>query len=167
MKGYLKTIALLVAAVIYVPLVIDWFMPGHGLHQATVALGGYGPDALRPLSDFFLWDWLVRLIGWNLRGLGTLSMFGALVTLGLVAFLADRAARGVSSLSTGLVCAAFIVTPGFLRAATRPDPLMTLLAVPLVGLASLAWALTKSGDIRPKSFEVENRRQLKLQESTK
>lgn len=150
MKNYLKTVALLVAAVIYVPLVTDWFMPGNGLHQTTVALGGYGPDALRPLSDFFLWDQLVRLIGWDLLGLGTLSMFGALVSLGLVAFLADRAARGALSLPTGLVCAAFIVTPGFLRAATRPDPLMTLLAVPLVGFASLAWALTKSGH-EPKS----------------
>ena len=148
MKDYLKTVALLVAAVIYVPLVIDWLMPGNGLHQATVALGGYGPDALQPLSDFFIWDMLVRLIGWDLRGLGTLSMFGALVTLGLVAFLADRAARGVSSLSTGLVCAAFLATPGFLRAATRPDPLMALLAVSLTGLASLVWALTKSGHER-------------------
>ena len=145
MRHYLKTVALLVAAVIYVPLVIDWFMPGHGLHQATVALGGYGPDALRPLSDFFLWDWLVRLIGWDLRGLGTLSMFWALVSLGLIAFIADRATRGASSLPTGLVCAAFIVTPGFLRAATRPDPLMALLAVPLTGIASLVWLLTKSG----------------------
>ena len=145
MKDYLKTVALLVAAVIYVPLVIDWFMPGNGLHQATVALGGYGPDALRPLSDYFLWDMLVRLIGWDLRGLGTLSMFGALVSLGLIAFLADRAARGGSSLSTGLVCAAFLATPGFLRVATRPDPLMTLLSVSLTGLASLVWALTKSG----------------------
>ena len=145
MKGYLKTVALLVAAVIYVPLVIDGLQPGNGLHQAAVALGGYGPDALRPLSDFFLWDQLVRLIGWNLRGLGTLSMFLALVSLGLIAYSADRAARGVSPLSTGLVCAAFIITPGFLRAATRPDPLMALLAVSLAGLASLVWALTKSG----------------------
>ena len=145
MKNYLKTVALLVAAVIYVPLVTDWFMPGNGLHQTTVALGGYGPDALRPLGEFFFWDMLVRLIGWNLCGLGTLSMFGALVSLGLVAVLADRAARGVSSLSTELVCAAFLATPGFLRAATRPDPLMALLAVPLAGLASLAWVLTKSG----------------------
>ena len=145
MKDYLKTVALFVAAVIYVPLVIDWLMPGNGLHQATVALGGYGPDALRPLGEFFLWDMLVRLIGWDLCGLGTLSMFGALVSLGLVAFLADTAVRGASPLSTGLVCAAFVVTPGFLRAATRPDPLMALLAVSLAGLASLVWALTKSG----------------------
>ena len=153
MKGYLKTVALLVAAVIYVPLVIDWFMPGNGLHQATVALGGYGRDALRPLSDYALWDMLVRLIGWDLLGLGTLSMFGALVSLGLVAFLADRSARGVSSLSTGLLCAAFIVTPGFLRAATRPDPLMALLAVPLAGLAFFVWALAKSGH-EPKARRI-------------
>lgn len=145
MKGYLKTLALLVAAVIYVPLVIDWFMPGNGLHQTTVALGGYGPDALRPLSDSFLWDQMVRLIGWNLHGLGTLSMFGALVSLGLIAYSADRAARGVSSLSTGLVCAAFIVTPGFLRAAARPDPLMVILTVLLSGFAPLVWLLTKPG----------------------
>ena len=145
MKRYLKTTALLAAAIIYVPLVIDWFMPGNGLHQSTVALGGYGPDALRPLSEFFLWDMLVRLIGWDLRGLGTLSLFWALVSLGLVASLADRATRGVPPLSTGLVCAAFIATPGFLRAATRPDPLMTLLAVPLAGLAFILRFRTRSG----------------------
>ena len=145
MKGHLKTVALLVAALIYVPLVIDWLMPGSGLHLATVALGGYGSDALRPLSDLFLWDLLVRLIGWDLRGLGTLSMFWALVSLGLIAYSADRATRGVSPLSTGLVCAAFVVTPGFLRAATRPDPLMVILAVLLLGFAPLVWLLTKSG----------------------
>ena len=155
MRQYFKTCVLLVAAVIYVPLVIDWLMPGNGLHQATVALGGYGPDALRPLSDFFIWDRLVRLIGWDLRGLGTLSMFWSLVSLGLVAFLAERAARGASSLATGLVCVAFIVTPGFLRAATRPDSLMVLLAVPLAGLASLVWTLTKS------SHETKTKRSLR------
>lgn len=145
MKDYLKTVALLVAAVIYVPLVVDCCVPGSGLHQATVALGGYGPDALRPLSEYALWDLLVRLIGWDLRGLGTLSMFGALVSLGLVAYIADRATRNASSLSTGLFCAAFLATPGFLRAATRPDPLMLLLAIPLTGIASLVWLLKKSG----------------------
>ena len=145
MRNYLKTCALLAAAVIYVPLVTDWLMPGNGLHQATVVLGGYGSDALRPLGDFCLWDLQVRLIGWDLRGLGALSMFWALVSLGLVACVADRATHGVSSLSTGLLCAAFIATPGFLRAATRPDPLMALLAVLLAGFALLMWILTKSG----------------------
>lgn len=145
MKSFSKTFALLAAAVIYVPLVVDCCLPGNGLHQAAVALGGYGPAALRPLGDFGLWDLLVRLIGWDLGGLGTLSMFWALVSLGLVAYNADRVAHGVSSLSTGLLCAAFIATPGFLRAATRPDPLMALLAVPLAGLVPLMRIVAKSG----------------------
>lgn len=145
MRQLVKTAALLVAAVVYVPLVIDWCMPGNGLHQATVALGGYGPDALRPFSCFFVWDPLVRLIGWNLHGLGMLSMFAALVSLGLIAYSADRIAYGNAPLSTGLVCAAFIVTPGFLQAATRPDPLMTLLVFPLIGLVILVHLLTEPG----------------------
>ena len=145
MRRIVKTLALLAAAVVYVPLVIDWCAPGHGFHQAAVALGGYGPAALRPFADFFLWDRLVRLIGWDLQGLGTVSMFGALVTLGLVAYCANRIAHGALPLSTGLVCAAFVATPGLLRAATRPDSLMVLLPVPLLGLALLMRLLAKSG----------------------
>ena len=45
--------------------------------------------------------------------------------------------------------------------------LFSVLIYELVGPALTKWALTKSGDIRPKSFEVENRRQIKLQESSK
>ena len=142
MRRFAKTAALLVAAVVYVPLIIDWCMPGDGLHQAAVALGGYGPDALRPFTDFFLWDLLVRLVGWDLQGLGTLSMFAALVSLGLIAYGADRIADGNAPFSTGLVCAAFIATPGLLRAATRPDPLFVILLAPLAGLAFLIWLLT-------------------------
>ena len=141
MSRLVKTAALLVAALVYVPLVIDWCMPGQGLHQATVALGGYGP-APHPFGDFFLWDQMVRLIGWDLQGLGTLSMLGALISLGLIAYISDRITDGCASLSTGLVCAAFIATPGLLRAATRPDPLMVILIVPLAGLALLIWLLT-------------------------
>lgn len=142
MRHYFKTLVLLVAAVVYAPLVIDWRMPGHGLHQATVALGGFGPDAFCPFSDFFLWDLLVRWIGWDLHGLGILSMVGALVTLGLIAYIANRITYGCALLSTGLVCAAFIATPGLLRAATRPDPLMVILIFPLAGVALLIWLLT-------------------------
>ena len=142
MRHYFKTLVLLVAAVIYAPLVIDWCMPGHGLHQATVALGGFGPEAFCPFSDFFLWDLLVCWIGWDLHGLGILSMVGALVSLGLIAYIANRITDGCALLSTGLVCAAFIATPGLLRAATRPDPLLVLLIAPLAGLALLIWLLT-------------------------
>ena len=142
MRHYFKTLVLLVAAVVYAPLVIDWCMPGHGLHQATVALGGFGPDAFCPFSDFFFWDLLVRWIGWDLHGLGILSMVGALVSLGLIAYIANRITDGCAVLSTGLVCAAFIATPGFLRAATRPDPLLVILIAPLAGLALLIWLLT-------------------------
>lgn len=138
---FFKTAALFVAAVVYAPLVIDWCSSGSGLHQATVVLGGYGPE-MRPFSDFFLWDLLVRWIGWDLHGLGILSMVGALVTLGLIAYIANRITYGCASLSTGLVCAAFIATPGLLRAATRPDPLLVILIVPLAGLALFIWLLT-------------------------
>lgn len=142
MRHYFKTLVLLVAAVIYAPLVIDWCMPGHGLHQATVALGGFGPEAFCPFSGFFLWDLLVRWIGWDLHGLGILSMVGALVSLVFVAYIANRITDGCAVLSTGLVCAAFIATPGLLRAATRPDPLLVILIAPLAGLALLIWLLT-------------------------
>lgn len=142
MRHMVKTAVLLVAALIYAPLIIDWRMPGHGLHQATVALGGFGPDAFCPFSDFFLWDLLVRWIGWDLHGLGILSMVGALVVLGLVAYIANRITYGCASLSTGLVCAAFIATPGLLRAATRPDPLLVILIAPLAGVALFIWLLT-------------------------
>ena len=145
MRRIVKTAVLLLAAVVYVPLVIDWYTPGNGLHQATVALGGYGTDVVRPFTDFLLWDMLVRLIGWNLHGLGTLSMVAALIALGLVAYSANRIACGSSFLSTGLVSVAFVVTPGFLRAATRPDPLMVLLASPLIGIALLTYLLTEPG----------------------
>lgn len=144
-RRFVKTAALFVAAVVYVPLVTDWCSPGNGLHQATVALGGYGADAFHPFTDFHLWDLLVRLIGWDLHGLGVLSMVAALVALGLVVYSANRIAYGTSSLSTGLVSAAFVVTPGFLRAATRPDPLMVLLVAPLIGIAFLSYLLTKPG----------------------
>lgn len=142
MRCIFKTLALLAASVVYAPLVIDWCMPGHGLHQATVALGGFGPDAFCPFTDFFLWDQMVRLIGWNLHGLGILSMVGALVSLGLIAYIADRITDDFALLSTWLVCAAFIATPGLLRAATRPDPLLVILIPPLAGLALLIWLLT-------------------------
>lgn len=142
MRHYFKTLVLLVAAVIYAPLVIDWCMPGHGLHQTTVALGGFGPEVFCPFSGFFLWDLLVRWIGWDLHGLGILSMVGALVSLGFVAYIANRITDGCAVLSTGLVCAAFIATPGLLRAATRPDPLLVILIAPLAGLALLIWLLT-------------------------
>ena len=142
---FIKTAALLLAAVVYVPLVTDWYTPGNGLHQVTVALGGYGTDVVRPFTDFLLWDMLVRLIGWNLHGLGTLSMVAALIALGLVVYSANRIAYGSSFLSTGLVFVAFVVTPGFLRAATRPDPLMVLLVSPLIGIALLTHLLTEPG----------------------
>ena len=136
-----RTAVLLVAAAVYIPLVIDWCAPGYGLHQATIALGGYGPDVLRDAGGT-IWGFLVRRIGWNLRGLGTLSMIGALISLGLIAYIADRIMHGFMPLATGLLCAAFVFTPGFLRAATRPDPLMVIVIVPLAGLAILTWLLT-------------------------
>lgn len=142
MRRMAKTAVLFVAALVYAPLIIDWCMPGNGLHQATVALGGFGPDAFCPFSDFFLWDLLVRRIGWDLHGLGILSMVGALVTLGLIAYIANRVTDGCAVLSTGLVCAAFIATPGLLRAATRPDPLLVILIAPLAGSALFIWLLT-------------------------
>ena len=45
--------------------------------------------------------------------------------------------------------------------------LFSVLVYELVGPALTKMALTKSGDIRPKSFEVENRRKLKLEQAGK
>ena len=45
--------------------------------------------------------------------------------------------------------------------------LFSVLVYELVGPALTKMALTRSGDIRPKSFEVENRRKLKLEQAGK
>lgn len=159
---FVKTVVLLAAAIVYVPLVIDWCAPGQGLHQATIVLGGCGSDIYQA-SGATHWGSLVRWIGWNLRGLGTLSMLGALVSLGLIAISVDmimvrtvfnarffRDANheliDVASLSVVLVSAAFVVEPGLLRAATRPDPLMVVLVAPLLSMMLAVRILTEPGD---------------------
>ena len=45
--------------------------------------------------------------------------------------------------------------------------LFSVLIYELVGPALTKMALTKAGDIKPKSFEVENRRKLKLESARK
>ena len=45
--------------------------------------------------------------------------------------------------------------------------LFSVLVYELVGPAMTKWALTKAGDIQPKSAEVINRRQIKLEKAAK
>ena len=90
-------------------------------------------------------------------------MLGALVSLGLIAISVDmimvrtvfnvRFLRDanhelidVASLSVVLVSAAFVVEPGLLRAATRPDPLMVVLVAPLLGVMLAVRILTEPSD---------------------
>lgn len=143
-----------VAAVLYIVLIADWCVPGYGLHLAAVVLGGHG-QVETPLSWFTPWGPLVRFIGWDVRGLGVLSAFGALCCVGLVSFMAEHILTAALNrakrlelrpdeflpqdvpLATALTALAFVLTPGFLRAATTVDPLLPLLAVFLFGLTIL------------------------------
>lgn len=156
---YLKAVALTMAAALYIPLVSDWCAPGLGLHEAVKALGG-APGAVYPP----LWAALVRYIGRDIVGLGTLSMLEALLCVAVLMVLAedlvayairlaqkrltrsDASFAGVKSAAIVLTAAAFVLTPGFLRAATRIGPLMELILLPLAALTLVIQVVTTVAD---------------------
>lgn len=150
----IKTAVLGAAAVLYTVLIADWCVPGYGLHQAAVALGGFGRDGAA-FASHTPWGFLVRRIGWDVHLLGALSAFGALFCAGLIALMAERIITmaihrgkrlGVeedefrlnAQFATLVVILSFVLTPGLLRAATTVGPFMFLLIFPLSGLAILA-----------------------------
>lgn len=152
MKIRLKPAVTAVAAVFLAVVAADWCPPGQGLHCAAVALGGY--DALVDL-DPSLWSFFVIFIGWRVRLLGFFSMVLALVALAgvirtagdIFGFVIAKANlkdppgtnryRGLRAAAIILSAAAFVLTPGFLLAATRVDPLMMSLALGAWGVALL------------------------------
>ena len=95
----IKAAVAIAAALLCFGLVRDWVQPGAGLHAAAVALGFWGRAAapriapalqLASLGGYenggstVLWAWLVRLIGWDVRGLGMLSAAAGLAGAWLV-----------------------------------------------------------------------------------
>jgi len=140
-----------VAACFYVPFVADWCEPGLGLQQAAMALG-----ELPGVSHPWFWSGIVRFVGRNVSWLGTVSMVSAFVNVLLVAALAgllvdaalremrrrvslsDEEADGLRRRAEFLTSLAFVLTPGFFRAATHVSPLHSLLIPFLVGLLFLA-----------------------------
>jgi len=152
---FIKAVVMAMAAALYIPLVVDWCVPGAGLHEAVKALGDAAGTAHPPL-----WAVLVRMVGRDVAGLGTLSMLAALLCLATILIMAEdlvacaiRLARkrvtktdasyaGVRIGAVGLTGLAFLLTPGFLRAATRIGPLMSLLLPSLVALALTVHVLT-------------------------
>ena len=147
------------AAFLYCPLLVDWCVPGEGLHLACRALHGSEGAWLR----FPLWSALVRLAGHDVRALGCISLGSALLAVALlsavfgrVLSLAVRKAEvfgvrneftWVENAALALVGAAFAFTPGLLLAATRVSPLMTALLPPLAALALVLEVAT--GDVEP------------------
>ena len=78
----IKAAVAIAAALLCFGLVRDWVQPGAGLHQACVALGGGTSEQAH--WHLALWAWLVRLIGWDVRGLGMLSAAAGLAGAWLV-----------------------------------------------------------------------------------
>ena len=166
----IKTAVLCTAAVLYIILIADWCVPGYGLHQAAVALGGFGRDGVAFTSPT-PWGFLVRCIGWNVHMLGALSAFGALFCAGLIALMAERIItvaihrakrleleedefRLDTQFATVLTVLSFILTPGFLRAATTVGPFLFLLAFPLSGLAILVRFLVNRTELSIQQFRA-------------
>lgn len=145
-----KTAVMGMSAVLYVSLATDRCEPGIGLSQAAVALGLEDGAATPPV-----WGALVRWVGRDIAGIGTISLVSALVCLGLLLVaVGDFFARarqtaergrsggcdffGVEAAGVSLTACAFVFAPGFLDAATHVGPSMTLLVAPLLALLLLA-----------------------------
>ena len=147
-----KTKVTIAAATLFLILSADWCSPGPGLHQAAVALGGYGSIVkIRPS----IWGFFVQLIGWDVRGLGTLSLVAGLICTTLYSVIVGDLIRyalglaklkcvpgthrydGITSSVSVLAGASFLFTPGLLMAATRVDPLLIALSLILGALVIL------------------------------
>lgn len=133
----IKTAVMLLTAVFFIVLIDDWSLAGAGVHLA-VGIALDDPS----IAGWTIWARLVEKAGLNIAGLGSISVWGMIACVGLVAVIAENllAAAGVENrwsrkLAVLLTSLAFVATPGFLRAATRIDPLMISLVLPFVGFA--------------------------------
>lgn len=143
-----KWAVMIMAACFYLPLAVDWFPPGDGLHLAVVWLGGV--EGVRALPT---WGWLVRQAGKDIGALTGISVCAGIVCAWFAAAIAgvvfDAAVRrakakgvtddvGLAWVRNGAVLLSglsFVLTPGFLAGATRVSPLM----VGFVPLLAVAW----------------------------
>ena len=151
----IKAAVAIAAALLCFGLVRDWVQPGAGLHQACVALGATGGAAgVRALP---LWTWLVRMIGWNVRGLGMLSAAAGLAGAWLVYLTGKvvfahyvekmKTAKGVAGELWYVLIPTYssmIAAYAYLGAVSGGgfSPLTTWAIVPLLGVycAAVAWS---------------------------
>lgn len=154
-----KWAIIIVAAVLFLALSVDWVAPGSGARLAVEWLGG----VRQPSEVFPLWGWLVRHAGRDIVALGWISLGAGLVCVWLVAMIfgsifgaAVRKARDggsedearkyliVENAAVLIAALSFALTPGLLRAATRVSPLMTSLA-PLLAIVAILVAVLAGG----------------------
>lgn len=151
----LKFLLMYLAVMLFYPLLADWFEPGIGLHQAACWLG-LGEDK----SCYFpLWGKCIQLTKGDVEMMGMISLGSAILMVALVATIFSdlleiavfkvRAAGGkrtpplVKEMVVGLTVAAFVLTPGFLLAAIRISPLMTVLIPPTAAVALVVHELAR------------------------
>lgn len=151
----LKFLLMYLAVMLFYPLLVDWCEPGIGLHQAACWLG-LGEDRV---CHFPLWGKCIQLSKGDVELMGLISLGSAVLMVALVATIfsdlleiAVRKARTtggkrtpplVKELIVGLTVAAFVLTPGFLLAAVRISPLMTVLIPPTVAVALVVHELAR------------------------
>lgn len=155
-----KWAVVLAAALLFVPLAVDWVSPGVGARLAAEWLGSTAEQARRHWTMFPLWGWLVRLAGKDVRALGWISIGAGLCCAWLVAVIVgtlfgaavrgakaggakeeERNYAGAESAAVLLAGLGFALTPGLLIAATRVSPLMVALVPPLAALALVVWVV--------------------------
>lgn len=151
----LKFLLMYLAVMLFYPLLVNWCEPGIGLHQAACWLGLSEDKA----CHFPLWGKCIQLTKGDVTLMGMISLGSAVLMVALIAtifsdlleiaVLKVRAAGGkrtpplVKELVVGLTVAAFVLTPGFLLAAVRISPLMTVLIPPTAAVALVVHELAR------------------------
>lgn len=145
-----KWVVVLAAALFFLQQSVDWCAPTKELHLAASWLGLNDAG----LNLFPFWGFCVRLAGADVVRLGWISVWSAMLVVtcllsafgDLLAFVNQRknekTAEGgyreyarIEGMTLLLSTAAFVFTPGFLAAATRVSPLMTVLLPPAAAFA--------------------------------
>ena len=154
-----KWAVVIAAALLFLPLAVDWVQPGEGAKCAIGALGMR--DEGSGIRGWMVWSWLVGLAGRDVAALGAISVGAGLVCVWLVAAIfgaifgaavrkADVFGRNefpfVKSAAVLLAGLAFALTPGFLAAATRVSPLMVALVPGLAAVAIVLYLASRGGD---------------------
>ena len=151
----LKFLLMYLSLLLFYPLLADWWEPGIGLHQASCWLG-LSEDKT---CHFPLWGKCIQLAKGDVELMGMISLGSAVLMVALIgtifsdlleiAVFKARATGGkrtpslVKELVVGLTVAAFVLTPGFLLAAVRISPLMTVLIPPTAAVALIVHELAR------------------------